>query len=104
MAAKKRKKRSTPKAPAPITGKDAFMLSFVARHGVPTAEQRKEVEQYLTPHVARAAFSGSSSKKRGRKTLSQLRSLAESNTYSRSVGSVSRKRVGLSGDDAVSER
>lgn len=79
-----------------ITGKDAFILSFVARNGVPTREERRGLEKYLTPHVVRAAFSASSNKRKGKKTLAQLKKLAKSNTYvSGPIASSSRRRVGL---------
>ena len=95
MAAKKRKKRVSTKKPSQITGKDAFIVSFVARNGRPTAKQQREIERYLTPHVARAAFSDASKNKKGKKTLSQLKALAQSNTYALGANSISRKRVGL---------
>jgi hypothetical protein len=96
MASKKQKKRTTGKKASQITGKDAFILSFVARNGLPNAKQRKDLERYLTPHVARAAFSdssSSSSNRKGSKTLSQLKSLAQSNN-SRRNGSNSKRRTG----------
>jgi hypothetical protein len=99
MASKKAGKRRAPKQPIRITGKDASILSFVARNGAPSAEHRSQVEEFLSPQVVKVVFSRSKAgNKTGQKTLTQLRKLAESNRYQVAFDSHSnpRKRVGFS--------
>jgi hypothetical protein len=92
MASKKPKKRNNKKSVArTITGNDASILSFVARNGLPPQEHRREIQKYLTPHVVKVAFSSAAhegkkagvrtevSSRKGRKTLTHLRRLAETN-------------------------
>jgi hypothetical protein len=97
MAAKKSAKRKASKSPTTITGKDAFILSFVARNGGLSPEQHRDVEKYLSPQVHVAISTPKTKRKqKGQKTLFQLRRLAESNSYhSPDEPRGTRKRLGL---------
>jgi len=98
MASKKGTKRRAPKQPIRITGKDASILSFAARNGALSPEDRRQVERFLSPQVVQVVFSRSSAgKKAGQKTLTQLRKLAESNRHiTFDARANPRKRVGFS--------
>jgi hypothetical protein len=81
MATKKTLK--TAKRTINITGKDASMLSFVARNGALPAERKIQFEGLLSPGVRRIVFASKNSGKMvGKKTLVQMRKLAERNSDS----------------------
>jgi hypothetical protein len=72
MAAKKKPRRKKR-----ITGLEASLLSFHARYG-DNPPQYREVEEHLSPHV-RKILSAPKKSKAARKTLSEIRRVADEN-------------------------
>jgi hypothetical protein len=66
-----------PKRKKRITGLEASLLSFHARYG-DNPPQYREVEEQLSPHV-RKILSGSKKSRSARKTLSEIRKVADEN-------------------------
>ena len=95
---KKTNFRVTGMRPIRISGEDASILSYVAKHGAPSSEERNELKKHLSSHVRSVAFGSSKrSAKKGRETLDHLRRVAKDNalTLNRELGS-NAGRFGLS--------
>jgi len=92
MPAKKTAKRK-PTGPVRISGKDASLISFVARYGAPSDEDRKKFEKLLSPHVEVVFLKSTGQKKNaGQKTLTEIRRVAKSNTVKATLGSTAAHR------------
>ena len=79
MPSKKSSKKSARKQPVRITGKDASILSFIARNGPISKEQTGEFEKHVSRHVYHLVSPTKRSKKgkSGISALSEMKRLAK---------------------------
>lgn len=97
MAQKKSSRQATTTR---ISGKDASVLSFVARHGKSSAA-KIDMHKDVSPHVVKliSGKAGDNKNRKGYRTLTQLRRLAEQNSKLEKISALSRRIAASSNED-----